>query len=48
MTVRAPMQDELPLLQAIGVAAGRRFAAVGLDEVAADPPPELAALERWR
>ena len=48
MTVRAPMQDELPLLQAIGVAAGRRFAAVGLDEVAADPPPALADLDRWR
>lgn len=48
MTVRAPMQDELPLLQAIGVAAGRRFAQVGMDEVAADPPPALTDLERWR
>lgn len=48
MTVRAPMPDELPLLQAIGVAAGRRFAEVDLVDVAADPPPELADLERWR
>lgn len=48
MTVRAPMQDELPLLQAIGIAAGRRFAEVGLDDVAADPPPALADLDRWR
>ena len=35
MTVRAPLPDELPLLQAIGVAAGRRFAEVGLDAVGA-------------
>ncbi len=48
MTVRAPLPDELPLLQAIGVAAGRRFAEVGLDDVAADPPLALADLERWR
>lgn len=47
MAVRAPLRDELPLLQAIGVAAGRRFAEVGLDAVAADPPHELAALEAW-
>ncbi len=43
VTVRAPLPDELPLLQAIGVAAGRRFAEVGLDDVADDPPLELAA-----
>lgn len=42
------MSGELLLLQAIGVAAGRRFAALGMDDVAADPPHELAALERWR
>ena len=48
MTVRAPLSDELPVLQAIAVAAGRRFAEVGLDDVAADPPPELADLERRR
>ena len=48
MTVRAPLPDELPLLQAIGVAAGRRFAEVGMDDVAADPPLALADLERWR
>lgn len=48
MAVRAPLIDELPLLQAIGVAAGRRFAEVGLDEVAADPPLDLADLEAWR
>lgn len=48
MAVRAPLRDELPLLQAIGVAAGQRFAEVGLDHVAEDPPHELAALERWR
>jgi GNAT superfamily N-acetyltransferase len=48
VAVRAPLRDELPLLQAIGVAAGRRFAEVGLDAVADDPPHEVAALERWR
>jgi len=48
VAVRAPLIDELPLLQAIGVAAGRRFAEVGLDEVAADPPLDLADLEAWR
>lgn len=48
MAVRAPLKDELPLLQAIGVAAGRRFAEVGMDDVAADPPHEFADLERWR
>jgi GNAT superfamily N-acetyltransferase len=48
MAVRPPLRDELPLLQAIGVAAGQRFAEVGLDAVADDPPHELAALERWR
>lgn len=48
MAVRAPLPDELPLLQAIGVAAGRRFAEVGLDAVADDPPLDLAALEAWR
>jgi GNAT superfamily N-acetyltransferase len=42
------MTSELPLLQAIGQAAGQRFAEVGLDDVAADPPHELAALEAWR
>jgi GNAT superfamily N-acetyltransferase len=48
MAIRAPLRDELPLLQAIGVAAGQRFAEVGLDAIADDPPHELAALERWR
>ena len=32
MTVRAPMKAELPVLQAIGVVAGRRFAEVGLHD----------------
>ena len=48
MAVRAPLRDELSLLQAIGVAAGQRFAEVGLDTVADDPPQEVAALERRR
>jgi GNAT superfamily N-acetyltransferase len=48
VAVRAPLKAELPLLQAIGVAAGRRFAEVGLEAIADDPPHELAALERWR
>ena len=48
MAVRAPLPDELPLLQAIGVAAGRRFAEVGLDDVADDPPLALTDLEAWR
>jgi GNAT superfamily N-acetyltransferase len=48
VAVRAPLRDELPLLQALGVAAGRRFAEVGLESVADDPPHELADLERWR
>ena len=48
MTVRAPMAGELPQLQAIGLAAGRRFATVGLEAVAEDPPIGLAALDAWR
>lgn len=49
MTVRAPMRAELSVLQAIGVAAGRRFADVeGLAAVADDPPLALADLEAWR
>jgi len=48
VAVRAPLPDELPLLQAIGVAAGRRFAEVGLDDVADDPPLALTDLEAWR
>jgi GNAT superfamily N-acetyltransferase len=48
MAVRAPLRDELATMQAIGVAAGQRFAEVGLDEIADDPPLDLAALERWR
>ncbi len=48
MAVRAPLPDELPLLQAIGVAAGRRFAEVGRDDVADDPPLALTDLEAWR
>jgi GNAT superfamily N-acetyltransferase len=48
VAVRAPLRDELPLLQAIGAAAGQRFAEVGLASVAEDPPHELSALERWR
>ena len=48
MAIRAPLRDELPLLQAIGVAAGRRFAEVGMPAVAEDPPLEVEALERWR
>ena len=49
MTVRPPLRAELPTLQAIGVAAGRRFAEVAsVAAVADDPPQDLAALERWR
>ncbi len=48
MAVRAPLGDELPLLQAIGVDAGRRFAEAGFPDVAEDPPLDLAALEAWR
>ncbi|HEY5887165.1 MAG TPA: GNAT family N-acetyltransferase [Acidimicrobiales bacterium] len=48
MAVRAPLKAEVPLLQAIGVAAGRRFAEVGLDAVAEDEPHDQSALERWR
>jgi GNAT superfamily N-acetyltransferase len=48
MGVRAPRPEELPLLSAIGEAAGRRFADVGRPEVADDPPFDVEELEAWR
>ena len=48
MAIRAPLKEELPVLQAIEVVAGRRFAEVGLDAVAEGPPLDLVALEAGR
>ncbi len=40
-TIRRPNPDELALLPALEADAGRRFADVGMDSVAAVPPPPL-------
>jgi len=41
MNIRAARTSELPVLQAIEVAAGRPFAGIGMAEVARDDPPDL-------
>jgi ribosomal protein S18 acetylase RimI-like enzyme len=46
--IRPPRADELERLRDIERAAGRVFADVGLPEVAADEPPPVAVLERYR
>jgi GNAT superfamily N-acetyltransferase len=45
--VRAPRRTELPRLRDIEVAAGRPFAAIGMDWVAAHEPPAVAELETF-
>ena len=46
--VRAPSRDELAGLREIEVAAGRSFAAIGMDWVAAHEPPPIEELEAYR
>ena len=46
--IRPPRADELERLRAIESAAGRAFLDVGMPEVAADEPPRLDTLERYR
>ena len=46
--VRAPRPDELARLRDIEVAAGRPFAALGLEWVAAHEPPSIDELDRYR
>ncbi|GAA2327727.1 GNAT family N-acetyltransferase [Streptomyces kunmingensis] len=48
MIVRTATAAELPRLQAIEVAAGAAFRALGMDAVADDEPPALEELERFR
>ncbi|CAL9406419.1 hypothetical protein SUDANB95_01560 [Actinosynnema sp. ALI-1.44] len=45
MHLRPARPDEFPLLQAIEVASGEPFRAIGMPEVADDDPMPLAALE---
>ncbi len=46
--IRPPWADELERLRDIERAAGRAFAEVGMPEIAADEPPSVAVLERYR
>ena len=46
--VRAPRPDELERLRDVERAAGRVFLEVGMPDIAADEPPSLAVLERYR
>lgn len=46
--IRPPRAAELERLRAIEIAAGRVFLDVGMPEIAADEPPPLDVLERYR
>jgi GNAT superfamily N-acetyltransferase len=46
--IRPPRADELERLREIERAAGRAFTEVGMPEIAADEPPSIAVLERYR
>jgi GNAT superfamily N-acetyltransferase len=46
--VRAPRPDELERLRDIERAAGRAFVDVGMPDIAADEPPSMAVLDRYR
>lgn len=46
--VRAARPEELPLLQAIEVAAGAPFRALGMDRIADDAPPPLDVLRTYQ
>ena len=48
MTIREARSDELAILQDIELAAGRRFAEVGMEEVADDEPLSLEALRHYQ
>ncbi|WP_406281252.1 GNAT family N-acetyltransferase [Embleya sp. NBC_00896] len=45
--IRVPSVDELERLREVEVSAGRCFGDVGMPEIAADEPPEIAVLERY-
>jgi GNAT superfamily N-acetyltransferase len=47
MPVRPAREDDLPLLRDIERAAGRAFAALGMDLVAEDEPPSLEILREY-
>jgi GNAT superfamily N-acetyltransferase len=47
MPVRPAREDDLPLLRDIERAAGRAFAALGMDLVAEDEPPSTATLREY-
>lgn len=46
--IRRAEPGDLPALPAIEVAAGESFRALGMDEIADDPPPGLAALAGYQ
>ena len=46
--IRPPRADELERLREIERAAGRAFIDVGMPEIAADEPPTVEALDRYR
>ncbi|TFB46531.1 hypothetical protein [Cryobacterium tagatosivorans] len=46
--IRRADPEDLAALPAIEVAAGESFRALGMDEIAADPPPCLAALAGYQ
>ena len=46
--IRPALADELDTLRAIERDAGRAFAAIGMEEIARDEPPPVAALEAFR
>jgi GNAT superfamily N-acetyltransferase len=48
LAVRRPRVDELEAMRRIGELAGQRFAEVGMDDIANDPPFTLDELEQWR
>ncbi|MFA7265491.1 MAG: GNAT family N-acetyltransferase [Candidatus Nanopelagicales bacterium] len=44
--IRLASPDDVTTIQAIEVAAGARFASIGMPEIAADPPPDGRLLRR--
>lgn len=48
MTIRLAREEDLPVFQAIEVAAGRAFAEIGMTAVAGDEPPTLEVLRGFR
>jgi GNAT superfamily N-acetyltransferase len=48
MSIRVAREEELPLLRQIEVAAGRPFAAIGMDAVAGDEAPSLEVFRGYQ